>query len=267
MIQYDRVAKVGTAAALAAGKLLMERFRTDFAVSHKGDTNLVTEVDLAAEELIVSRLLEAFPDHTILAEEKHSEAPPGPCTWVIDPLDGTTNYAHGFPAFAVSIGFEVAGRLEWGAVYNPNLGELFAAKRGGGALLNGEPIRVSGTDQLGAGLLATGFPYDIRSSPVTNLEYFAEFALQARGVRRAGSAALDFAYVAAGRLDGFWELKLSPWDCAAGYLLVREAGGIVTNLRGDEGSIYDRQCVVSNSLIHAQMLSVIRKVNFLTRLS
>jgi myo-inositol-1(or 4)-monophosphatase len=186
---------------------------------------------------------------------------------VIDPLDGTTNYAHGFPAFAVSIGLEIEGHLEWGAIYNPNLNELFTARRGHGALLNGEAIRVSDTADLGAGLLATGFPYDIRTSAVTNLEYFAEFARQARGIRRAGSAALDFAYVAAGRLDGFWELKLSPWDCAAGYLLVREAGGTVTRLSGDEGSIYDRECVVSNSRIHAQMLSVVRQVDSLTRLS
>ncbi len=267
MISFDRVAEVGTDAALAAGKLLMERFRTHFAVSHKGATNLVTEVDVAAEELIVARLLKAFPGHSILAEEKHPDARPGPCTWVIDPLDGTTNYAHGFPAFAVSIGLEIDGRLEWGAVYNPILDELFTARRGSGARLNASPIRVSVTDQLGSGLLATGFPYDIRTSRETNLAYFAEFALQARGLRRAGSAALDFCYVAAGRLDGFWELKLSPWDCAAGYLLVREAGGRVTNLCGDEGSIYERQCLVSNGLIHDQMLSVVRKVDSLTRLS
>jgi myo-inositol-1(or 4)-monophosphatase len=267
MIQYDRVAEVGASTALEAGKLLMERLKTGFAISHKGATNLVTEVDLAAEELIVSRLRESFPDHTILAEEKHSQSAPGPCTWIIDPLDGTTNYAHGFPAFAVSIGFEAGGRLEWGAVYNPNLGELFTARRGEGAFLNSEPVRVSRTGQLGDSLLATGFPYDIRTSAVTNLEYFAEFAKQSRGIRRAGSAALDFAYVAAGRLDGFWELKLSPWDCAAGYLLVREAGGVVTNLQGDEGSIYERQCVVSNGYIHGQMLSAIRSVDSLTKLS
>jgi myo-inositol-1(or 4)-monophosphatase len=267
MIDYERVAEVGTAAALAAGKLLMERLKTDFAVSHKGAVNLVTEVDLAAEELIVSSLRGAFPGHTILAEEKHSQSVPGPCTWIIDPLDGTTNYAHGFPAFAVSIGFEAGGELEWGAVCNPNLGELFTARRGGGAFLNGAPLRVSSTDDLGSSLLATGFPYDIRTSSVTNLEYFAEFAKQSRGVRRAGSAALDFAYVAAGRLDGFWEFKLSPWDCAAGYLLVREAGGLVTNLLGGAGTIYDRQCVVSNGLIHEQMLSTIRKVDSLTQLS
>ncbi len=267
MISFDRVTEVGTAAALAAGKLLMERFRTGFAVAHKGETNLVTEVDVAAEELIVERLRAAFPGHSILAEEKYSDTRPGPCTWVIDPLDGTTNYAHGFPAFAVSIGLEIEGRLEWGVVYNPNLDEVFTARRGAGACLNNAPIRVSGTDRLGSGLLATGFPYDIRTSKETNLEYFAEFARQARGLRRAGSAALDFCYVAAGRLDGFWELKLSPWDCAAGYLLVREAGGRVTNLGGVEGSIHDRQCLVSNGLIHDQMLSVIRKVDSLTRLS
>ena len=228
MSDISEFAKVGTEVALGAGKLLMKHFRTDFAVAHKGDVNLVTEIDIAAEELIVSRILEAFPSHAILAEEGHSEAKRDAHTWIVDPLDGTTNYAHGFPIFCVSIALEIDGKLEWGAVYNPNLEELFSAQRGRGARLNEEPIQVSRVSSLNSSLLATGFPYDIRTSEQNNLDYFREFALRAQAVRRAGSAALDLCYVAAGRFDGFWELKLSPWDCAAGYLVVREAGGRVT---------------------------------------
>jgi myo-inositol-1(or 4)-monophosphatase len=260
MDEIDRIEQVGTEAAIAAGRLLMKRFRTHFAISHKGDTNLVTELDVAAEELIVSRILKAFPGHAILAEEKHSQTGNAAHTWVVDPLDGTTNYAHGYPAFAVSIGLQVGPCLEWGAVYNPNLDELFIARRGGGARLNGKAIRVSKTADLGASLLATGFPYDIRTSAENNLDYFAEFSLKARAVRRAGSAALDLCYVAAGRFEGFWELKLSPWDCAAGYLMVREAGGVVTNLRGEPGSIYERESLASNGHIHDQMLAVFRRM-------
>jgi myo-inositol-1(or 4)-monophosphatase len=237
----------------------MQRQKSGFAVRHKGETNLVTEVDLASEELIVSRIRRAFPDHAILAEEAQPVRPSGRApTWIIDPLDGTTNYAHGYPAFSVSIGLEVDGALELGVVYNPNLEELFEAQRGKGAQLNGAPIRVSSTSSLSESLLATGFPYDIRTTNVTNLDNFAAFSLQARGVRRAGSAALDLCYVAAGRFDGFWELKLSPWDCAAGYLMVREAGGMVTNLKGEPGSIYEPESLASNGCIHRQMIAVLR---------
>jgi myo-inositol-1(or 4)-monophosphatase len=240
----------------------MDRFRTDIEVSHKGEVNLVTEVDLAAEELIVSRVWSAFPGHAILAEENHSATKSGSHTWIIDPLDGTTNYAHGFPVFAVSIGLEIDGDLACGAVYNPVLDEMFTARRGRGASCNGQPIRVSSTGRLDASLLATGFPYDIRTSEDNNLDNFREFALRAQAVRRAGAAALDFCYVAAGRLDGFWEPKLSPWDCAAGYLLVREAGGKVTNYRGEEGSIYERECIASNGLIHEELLTVLRDARY-----
>ncbi len=260
----DEFAAVATEAALEAGKFLMEHFRTDFAVSHKGDVNLVTEIDVAAEELLVSRLLGAFPSHAALAEESRPNAARGSHTWIIDPLDGTTNYAHGFPIFCVSIGLEIDGELEWGIVYNPNLGEIFVARRGEGARLNNSPLGVSKVATLNESLLATGFPYDIRTSDLNNLDYFREFALRTQAVRRVGSAGLDLCYVAAGRFDGFWELKLSPWDCAAGYLMVREAGGRVTNFRGKLGSIYDRECVASNGLVHDEMLEVIREQASLT---
>lgn len=257
MLNIDDCAKLGETVALEAGGILLERYRTDFSVTHKGTVNLVTEVDLAAEELIVSRIRQAFPSHSILAEEKHSDAPAADIAWIIDPLDGTTNYAHGYPAFSVSIGLEVRRELEWGAIFDPVRNELYTARRSGGAFCNGAPLRVSRVSSLNASLLATGFPYDIRTDSRTNLDNFCAFALRTQGLRRSGSAALDFCSVAAGRLDGFWELKLNPWDCAAGYLIVREAGGAVTNFLGSPGSIYDREVVASNGLIHEEMLAVL----------
>jgi myo-inositol-1(or 4)-monophosphatase len=257
MLNIDDCAKLGETVAREAGGILLERYRTDFSVTHKGTVNLVTEVDLEAEELIVSRIRQAFPSHSILAEEKHSDAPAADITWIIDPLDGTTNYAHGYPAFSVSIGLEVRRELEWGAIFDPVRDELYTARKSGGAFCNGIPLRVSSVSSLNASLLATGFPYDIRTDSRTNLDNFCAFALRTQGLRRSGSAALDFCSVAAGRLDGFWELKLNPWDCAAGYLMVREAGGTVTNFMGNLGSIYDREVVASNGLIHEEMLAVL----------
>jgi myo-inositol-1(or 4)-monophosphatase len=257
MLNIDECAELGETVVREAGRILIEHYRTDFAVEHKDTVNLVTEVDLAAEEWIVSRIRKAFPSHSILAEEKHNSAPAGRISWVIDPLDGTTNYAHGYPVFSVSIGLEVSAKLEWGAVYDPVRDDLYTARNGDGAFCNGAPLRVSGVSSLNASLLATGFPYDIRTDSQTNLDNFCAFAVRTQGLRRSGSAALDFCSVAAGRLDGFWELKLNPWDCAAGYLIVREAGGMVTNFRGQPGSIYDRQVVASNRLIHEEMLAVL----------
>jgi myo-inositol-1(or 4)-monophosphatase len=259
--EVEAYARVGEEAAREAGKFLMNHLHRGFAVSRKGEINLVTEIDIAAEKMIVSRLTSAFPGHVVLAEEMHSQTASGAVTWIIDPLDGTTNYAHGYPVFSVSIGLEVEGIIEWGIVYNPNLEEVFTARRKGGAFLNGEPIQVSKTESLDASLLATGFPYDIRTSSRNNLDYFRAFSLHAQGVRRGGSAALDLCYVAGGRLDGFWELSLNAWDCAAGYLMVREAGGKVTNWRDEFGSIYERECLATNSLIHEQMLAVLQETS------
>jgi myo-inositol-1(or 4)-monophosphatase len=260
MSDTERFVQVAAEVAREAGKLLMEKFGTELKIARKGEVNLVTEADLAAEALIVSRILAAFPGHTILAEENHSARKAGSYIWVIDPLDGTTNYAHGFPVFAVSIGLEIGGVLACGAVYNPVLDQMFTARRGSGAWCNGKPIGVSTTESLGESLLSTGFPYEIRTSPDNNLDNFREFALRAQGVRRGGSAALDFCSVAAGSFDGFWEISLHPWDCAAGYLLVREAGGRVTNFRGEEGSIYEPEMVASNGRIHEEMLSTLSKI-------
>ena len=257
----ENIARVGEEVARTAGKYLMDHFHGSFSVARKGEIDLVTEIDVGAEKLIVSRITEAFPDHGVVAEEMYADAVRGDCTWIIDPLDGTTNYAHGFPVFSVSIALEMEGVLEWGAVYNPNLDEMFIATRSRGAHLNGKPLRVSATQSLGASLLATGFPYDIRISDQNNLDYFHDFALRAQGIRRAGSAALDLCYVAAGRFDGFWELKLNPWDCAAGYLMVREAGGKVTNWRGEFGSIDDRDCLATNGRIHESMMAVLHETS------
>jgi myo-inositol-1(or 4)-monophosphatase len=254
----EEFAAVGVQVAREAGHFLLKRFRTGFNISHKGVVNLVTDVDVAAEELIVSRIQKAFPTHSVLAEENHNNTPRGAFNWVVDPLDGTTNYAHGYPVFAVSIALEIDAELQWGAVFDPATDEMYTAQRGSGAFCNGVPVHVSGIETLDASLLATGFPYDIRTSKKNNLNNFCAFALRTQGVRRCGSAALDFCYVAAGRYDGFWELKLNPWDCAAGFLLVREAGGTVTDFRGRPGSIYGGEVVASNGIIHGDMLAVLK---------
>ena len=261
MPNIDEYVEVGMDIVREAGRLLLDRFHTDLEVSHKGAVNLVTDVDLAAENLIVKRLRKDFPTHTILAEERHSDARDGIIKWVIDPLDGTTNYAHGYPVFSVSIGLEISGIIEWGAVFDPMRDELYAARRGSGASCNQASLCVSKVQSLGSSLLATGFPYDIRTSKLNNLDNFCAFALRSHGVRRSGSAALDLCHVAAGRLDGFWESKLNPWDCAAGYLMVREAGGRVTNFRGNSGSIYEGEVIASNGLIHEQMINILTNDN------
>ena len=260
MNSVDDFARVGTEVALEAGRLLLDRFHTVFTISHKGTVNLVTDVDLAAEELIVSRLRKAFPTHSILAEERYSKTRGKGIVWVIDPLDGTTNYAHGYPVFSVSIGLEIDGEVEWGAVFDPTRNELFSARRGFGATCNGAKLGVSATASISASLLATGFPYDIQTDSRNNLDNFCAFAVRVQGIRRAGSAAVDLCYVAAGRFDGFWELKLNPWDCAAGSLIVKEAGGMVTNFSGQPASIYEREIVASNGLIHGEMLDVLKEI-------
>jgi myo-inositol-1(or 4)-monophosphatase len=261
MMNIDEFAAVGTEIAGRAGKYALERLRTDFTVEHKGTINLVTEVDVAAEEMIVNRIREKFPDHSVLAEEKNAETRGGTCTWIIDPLDGTTNYAHGFPFFSVSIGLEISGQVVLGIVYDPVRDELFTARKDSGAFCNDEQIHVSRTESLNTGLLATGFPYDIRTSEENNLQYFCAFALTCQGIRRTGSAALDLCYLAAGRIDGFWESKLNPWDCAAGYLIVSEAGGRVTDYSGGPASIYKAEVVASNNRIHQEMLDVLKQTN------
>jgi myo-inositol-1(or 4)-monophosphatase len=250
---------VAVAAAQQAGKLIADAYRTDFRVDYKqgATTNLVTEVDRRSEAAIVEALGKAFPDHRILAEEGgEGSAKESPCRWIVDPLDGTTNFAHGFPAFCVSIGLEMEGRVVLGVVYDPLRQELFEAEAGQGALLNGERIRVSQAATLEQALLVTGFAYD-QEGRRSNLEHFSRFALRAQGIRRTGSAAMDLCYVASGRIDGFWELKLFPWDVAAGSLIVTEAGGLVTDFAGTPFSIYSDKILASNGLVHQAMIEVL----------
>jgi myo-inositol-1(or 4)-monophosphatase len=248
-----------TAAARSAGALQKERLWGDHDISFKGEVDLVTEVDRLCEDLIVSRLRGAFPDHGFLAEENLYESGSVPYKWIIDPLDGTTNYAHGFPWFCVSIALEHEGKVLLGVIYHCMMDELFSAVLGGGAFLNGNRIRVSARTPLRRSLLATGFPYDRSRDNENNFENFINFQLASRAVRRPGAAALDLAYVAAGRLDGYWECKLKPWDVAAGSLLVAEAGGEVTNHAGLPYSVYDHRIVASNGAIHQEMLEVLNR--------
>jgi len=244
-------------AALAAGELHREKFGSEYRVDFKGEKNLVTEVDRASEEVIIDVLRKAYPGCDILAEESGPAAQGSPFRWIVDPLDGTTNYAHGFPWFAVSIALETEGKVRVGVIYHPMMNELFTAVLGEGARLNGRVISVSRRRPLGECLLATGFPYDRTRTNENNFRNFIEFQLAARGVRRAGAAALDLAYVAAGRLDGYWECKLHPWDVAAGKLLVEEAGGSVTNHAGEPYVLTDHRILASNGLVHREMLEIL----------
>jgi myo-inositol-1(or 4)-monophosphatase len=251
--------EVAVRAARCAGEMQRERLWNDHQIEFKGDFDLVTEVDKKSEELIVGMLRDAFPDHDFLAEENDYASTAAGCKWIIDPLDGTTNYAHGFPWFAVSIALEVNGTVQLGVIYHPMLDELYTVVRGKRAFLNGWPLHVSQRAPLKNTLLATGFPYDRGRDTENNFDHFMDFQTAVRGVRRAGAAALDLAYVAAGRLDGFWELKLKPWDVAAGMLLVEEAGGKVTNHGGEPYSVYDHRILASNGLIHDEMVAMLGK--------
>lgn len=254
---YTEMQKIAVSACRKAGRLLKENLGGARSIEYKGAVDLVTEMDRASEEVILREILSAFPDHGILTEESAEALSSSPVRWIIDPIDGTTNYAHGFPVFCISIALEVSGTVVYGCVYNPMLDELFTAHKGGGAFLNGVPIHVSSTRHLNSSLLATGFPYDIRTSETTNLEHFAAFAKRAQAIRRAGSAALDLAYTACGRFDGFWEIKLKPWDVAAAALLVTEAGGQITDFRGAAFSIHGNECLASNGIIHNEMLGLL----------
>ena len=240
-----------------AGQMLLKMSRRRHRITLKGRVNLVTEADLASEKYIVGTIGRKYPDHSILAEEGAARDNDSEFKWIIDPLDGTTNYAHAFPFYCVSIGLEYCGIMVAGAIYDPERDEMFHAVKGAGSFLNRQRIQVSTETRLEKALLATGFPYDIGSSRENNLKYFNRFARLARGVRRAGSAALDLCYLACGRFDGFWELKLHPWDTAAGTVIVQEAGGKVTDFAGRKYSIYDKYILASNGRIHGRMRQVL----------
>ncbi len=254
-----RALGVAAEAALGAGEVLRALYETGVRRWGKGGSELVTEADRRAEAFLLERLQAAFPDHAVVAEESGAGGNgESPCRWYVDPLDGTNNFAHGYPMFAVSLALEVEGELWLGVVYEPLRGELFTALRGAGARRNGRPIRVRPVDDLAQALVATGFPYHKGQRPENNVAEFGRIAPRVRGIRRGGAAALDLAYLAAGRLDGFWEFFLKPWDTAAGVLLVREAGGVVWNERGEEWRPGDLGLIAASPPLARRLLEALR---------
>lgn len=244
--------------AREAGKYQLSRLNTGVKVEHRGVINLVTEVDRACEKMIVDYLHENFPDHDFLAEEGSNTASSADYKWIIDPLDGTTNFAHGYPLFCVCIALEYRGEVILGVVYEPNRNEMFVAEKGKGAACNGRPIYVSKSAILRESLLSTGFAYNIQEGEkMNNLDHFQKFLMKTRAVRRDGVAGVDLCYLACGRFDGFWELYLKPWDIAAGALMVREAGGAVTAFDGSAFNVYGDEILATNGLIHDEMRDVL----------
>ena len=280
----DKIAQIGRQAALAAGAVMRQNYHQPHEITMKGAIDPVTETDFECQEIIIGMIRQAFPDHGFLAEERAGEGevgqpppavqaaadhahpglaweadPPPTCRWIIDPLDGTVNFAHGYPAFCVSIALETDGVLEYGVIYDPLRDELFEAIRGRVASLNGTPIRVSQTAQLARALAATGFPYDIRERVPETLARLGRLLEIVQGVRRGGSAALDLAYVACGRLDGFYEENLKPWDTAAGLLIVKEAGGKITTFEGGDYDLYSPNILASNGGLHQKLLDCLSR--------
>ncbi|GJL66613.1 MAG: inositol monophosphatase [Nitrospirales bacterium] len=259
--ELDHLTKIAIEAAQLGGSILTDYAQKGFEIHKKAEINLITEADLASEQAIVGIINHAFPSHQVLAEEEGLQTTHNsPYKWIIDPLDGTTNFAHGFPMYNVSIGVEHEGSVEIGVVLDPTRNELFVARKGHGSTLNNKAINVSATPKLGDALLVTGFAYDVHTVADNNLKEFCEFSLRARGMRRTGTAAIDLCYIACGRFDGFWELKLNPWDTAAGKLIVEEAGGKVTNYTGEPFSIYGQDLIASNGMIHQEIVDVLEEI-------
>jgi myo-inositol-1(or 4)-monophosphatase len=244
-----------------AGDVLKQGYGNVRHIQQKGVIDLVTEFDVRSEEIIISSLKNEFPDHAILAEESGLNTTTSEYQWVIDPLDGTTNFAHGIPIFSVTMSLMKNNSPIVGVVYDPLRDEMFSAEAGQGATLNNRPIRVSLQPNLGDAMISTGFPYDIRTNPRNNLAQFVQFQLRTQAVRHLASAALDCAWTAMGRLDGYWEFGTKPWDVGAGALIVREAGGHVTSADGGEDFLSKETILVSNGLLHEQMLLVLSKGN------
>ena len=245
--------------ARESGALLSEYLAQRIGFELKGDFDLVTEADKASEKLVIRRLTELFPDHGIVAEEGGGHESASRYRWYVDPLDGTTNFAHSFPIFNVTMGLERDGEIIAGVIYDPNRDEMFAAEKGAGATLNGKPIHVSSAARLEDSLVATGFPSRKRHLNV-NIHFYHQLAMATHGVRRGGSAAIDLAYVACGRLEAFWEFGLNPWDLAAGTLLVTEAGGRSTDMKGHPHRVHDSHLLVDNGLIHDEILDLFAEV-------
>jgi myo-inositol-1(or 4)-monophosphatase len=247
--------------AREAGAIVLEGHGREHAPERKGRIDLVTEYDRRSEARLLERIGARFPGHAVLAEESGAHASPAGSgvRWILDPLDGTTNFAHNYPFFGVSVGAEVDGAMAAGAVYDPVRDEMFAAARGAGATLNGRAIAVTACARIEDALLVTGFPYDVREHPERHLPLFQDFLVRAQGVRRDGSAALNLCYLAMGRFDGFWEGNLSPWDVAAGSLIVREAGGRITDYAGGPFRLEGRQVCAAGAALHARLLEVIAR--------
>ncbi len=259
--EVDDLTQVAVQAARLGGAILQDFAKKGFKVHSKGEViNLVTEADLQSEKAIIQLIRKTFPEHQILSEEQGlQDIPQHTIKWIIDPLDGTVNFAHGFPMYNVSIGVEYEGKCVIGVIYDPTRDELFLAQQGRGATLNGRPIHVSSKPKLAEALLTTGFAYDIHTATDNNLKEFCAFTVRAGGMRRTGTAAIDLAYIACGRLDGFWELQLKPWDTAAGKVIVEEAGGRITDYNGKPYSIYGTTILATNTLIHPQMLGILKE--------
>jgi len=255
----SRFVKVAVEAALKAGLYAKSRKGKVGKVSYKGAINLVTDVDKKCEDMIVRTVKRCFPSHSILSEENYTKITPAEYRWIIDPLDGTTNFFRGLPIYSVSVALEHKDEIIAGVVYDPERQELFTAETGKGAFLNKRRIHVSSVSTLKRAFLVTGFAYNIRTSMLDNMDNFAAFIKRTLAVRRLGSAALDLCYVACGRFDGFWEKDLHPWDAAAGTLIVKEAGGRVTKFGGSPFSSYDKELLSSNSKIHKHMIRVLNR--------
>lgn len=256
-MKMDKYLKEAEEIAQRAGKMLRENINNPGEIFFKGAVDLVTDFDNRAQRMIFDHLSACFPDHDFVGEEGLNKDRGREFRWIIDPLDGTTNYAHGFPIFCVSLALERKGEVVLGLVYDPMKGEMFSAVKKEGAFLNGKKIHVSSVDDLDKSLVATGFPYDLRESNINNIDHFNNFLVRVQAVRRCGSAAMDLCYVGCGRFDGFWELKLNPWDMAAGALIVKEAGGKISDFNNRKFSIFGSEILATNGLIHSQMIEVL----------
>ncbi|MFC1650233.1 inositol monophosphatase family protein [Candidatus Latescibacterota bacterium] len=256
LTEDDKKSFLATAidAAKESGEIILRSFGKQNEISYKGRIDIVTDVDIKSEKAIIKIIKSRFPGHDIITEENNPELKSSKFRWIIDPIDGTVNYAHNYPFVAVSIALEIDGIIETGVVYNPIMEEFFSAGRGQGAFLNDVPIEVSKTETLEKSFLATGFPYDIKENPENNLKYFNHLIMRAQAIRRDGSASLNLCYTAMGRFDGFWELRLSPWDLAAGYLIATEAGGRISKMNGNPFSVYEPDVIITNGLIHEELL-------------
>lgn len=250
----DQRYRIGKELTLKAGKFIRENYEGRIKIDFKGEIDIVTDIDLKAENILISGIKQNFPDDNIITEETDIEQKEAEYRWIIDPLDGTTNFSHGFPFFCVSVAVEYKSEIVSGFVYDPLREELFEVNKGEKPHLNGREIEPSKIEKLDRALLATGFPYDIRESKKNNVNFFSHIIYKAQAVRRAGSAALDLCYVACGRLDGYWELKLKPWDTAAAGLIIKQAGGIITDLSNKSENLLFNEVAASNGLIHKELL-------------